>query len=114
MQLALAADPIGVVAAVDVAEIEGGVRDPETFVPMAVLKLRTPGHQGAHDLVHAVQGVVPERRVARVAAAPDQPNRLAHHALMQTHGPQTGRLSDHRIAPERLAGSDQCARAMHG
>jgi hypothetical protein len=91
-----------------------GQADREGRVVVGALQLVAPGQHLGQHLVHALQRVVAQARVAGMAAAAGEAHRLAHHALVHAHRAQAGGLADDGVAAQRSAGLHQRAGAVHG
>lgn len=113
-QFAGAADAVGVIAAVNGAEVEGGMIDGEGRVAMPLAQFPLPGQQLTHDGMHADQGVGAQGRVAGMPRPPMHDDRLHHHALVQTDGFEPGGFSDDRPPTQPSLLGEQLPRARHG
>ena len=111
---ALAADPVGVVAAVDAAEVQGRLRHGELRVTEFTLPLQAQAAQFAHGIVHGFQRAVAQARIGRMAAAPENVDALHHDAFVHPNWLEAGRLTDHRCPPQGPAGIGQGPGAGHG
>ncbi|MNM96768.1 hypothetical protein D3C81_1092570 [compost metagenome] len=114
LQAALAADTVGVVAAVDAAEVERRLRHAELRIAVLHLPFSTQDEQFPNRGVHGLQGTTPQRWVRGVAAFPHYFDALHHHALVQADRPQVGRLADHRRAAQRPPRFGKGPRPGHG
>ncbi len=114
MQFALGADAVGIVAAVDVTEIQGGHRYQEGGILVPGLQLGAPREQLAQHLVHALQGVVAQARVAGVAGGAAHPDGLHEDALVQADGLHARGLADDGVAAQAALRIDQRLGADHG
>ncbi|MCY1177815.1 hypothetical protein D9M73_181390 [compost metagenome] len=63
LQRALTTNPVGVVAAMDAAEVQGWLRHTELRVAVLLLPLAAQCHQLADSTVHGLQGTVAQARV---------------------------------------------------
>ncbi|MNO64770.1 hypothetical protein D3C76_555070 [compost metagenome] len=113
-QGALAADTVGVVAAVDAAEVHGRGRYGELRVAVGLLPLLAQAHQLAHHRVHGLHGAAAQAWVRGVAAAPEDVDAVHEDALVHADRPQPGRLTDYRCTAQWLAGLGQGTGAGHG
>ncbi|MCY1360185.1 hypothetical protein D9M69_468000 [compost metagenome] len=114
LQAALAADSVGVVATVDAAEVQRGLRHAELRIAELLLPLATQLDEVAHHRVHGLQGAVAQAGVGGVAALPEDVDALHHHPLVQADGLEPRRLADHCRTAQGPAGLHQGASAGHG
>ncbi|MNZ27725.1 hypothetical protein D3C78_449460 [compost metagenome] len=113
LQGALATDPVGIVTAMDAAEVQGGLRHAELGVVELFLPLLTQLHQFAHHLVHGFQRAVAKTRVRRMAAATKNIDTVHHHAFVQADRFEPGGLADHCCPAQRAPCLGQGPGARH-
>ncbi len=114
VQRTVATDAVGVVAAVDMTQIEGGTRYRKRGMAIAAREFLAPSHEVSHNLLHTVEGIAAQARVTRMAGPADEAYRFSHYALVQTHGGEPGRLPDHGVATDRTTRVGQRPGATHG
>lgn len=113
MQFCVWADAVGRITTVQVTEIHGRVRNVEHGTVPIALQCRAVLHQRLHDLVHAFERVVAERRVAGMAGRPVYANGIEKNAFVRADGSQAGRFADDCMARPRSPRFDECPAAAH-
>ena len=71
VQFAFCADPIRVVTAVDVSQVQGGDFDRKRRIAVLPLQFPTPPDQVSDHPVHALERADPQRRIAGMSRAAD-------------------------------------------
>jgi hypothetical protein len=109
-----AANPVRIVATVNVAEVHRRSRDAECGIIVLVLHPFAVLEQRGHELVHALERVVAQRRIAGVAGLADILDGHGQVALVLTHRQQAGGLADDAVASKPFAVIRDQPGAAHG
>ena len=113
LQLAMAANAVWIVAAVDCAEVERRMGNLEKPALVAAAQLVPEAHQLGDDGVHGIERVAAERWIRGMAAAAEQAHRFHHDSLVAADRPQAGGLADDRRARPGAAEFGEGAGALH-